>query len=201
MCAVSKKINPNYEVAEVLSMNPHLSLDELNALLAQRMDQQNDKALDDFFGLSPNQLQNWLYAPFSDLKGVQLQVPRLFAHCPVMLYLDLMIQLAKSSNGAIKLTTRGNLSTSLVKQANGLLPAISVADQSMPASINEFAGSNEEKFMVLHYTRILSELSGVFHKRAGHLKLKKAGLTNSRLCLVKNPPYPLNVIAQAFMFN
>lgn len=64
-------------------MNPSLTIDEINAFLASRMRSRNDQSLVGFFGKSPNQIQNWLYAPFSELTGLRIQVPGAFEISPV----------------------------------------------------------------------------------------------------------------------
>lgn len=39
------------------------------------MHDRNHKPMDDFCGLSSNQMQNWLYAPFQELTGVGISTP------------------------------------------------------------------------------------------------------------------------------
>lgn len=156
----------------MLAMNPTLTIDEINAFLASRTRSRNDQSLDDFFGKSPNQIQNWLYAPFSELTGLRIQVPSAIETSPVMSYLKLLIQFSLENGQAIKLTTKGNLPVKLVKQASALMTTFAQVDQDVPEGLNLFAGSQEEKLMALHYTRLLAELAGIFYKRSGRLQLK-----------------------------
>ena len=160
------------EVRRMLAMNPSLTIDEINAFIASRMRSRNDQSVDDFFGKSPNQIQNWLYAPFSELTDVRIQVPGAFESSPVMTYLKLIIEFSLEDDQAVKLTTKGNLPMKLVKQASALLATFAQVDQDVPEGLNLFAGSQEEKFIALHYTRLLAELAGIFYKRSGRLQLK-----------------------------
>lgn len=162
------------EVAEVIALNPDLSLDELNLVIQRNMHQRNNQPLADFCGLSPTQMVNWLDAPLADLQGVQIQTPADLSGSPVMCYLQLMLDTAMQSGGSFKATSKGNLPASLVKQASALLPQFAVAPLEVDLSISEFAGSNEDKFNALHYTRVLAEIAGIFYQRSGSYHLKKA---------------------------
>ncbi|MDT8406590.1 MAG: hypothetical protein RQ715_05010 [Methylococcales bacterium] len=57
--------------------------------------------------------------------------------------------------------------TKLVKQASELLP--------------EFAGSNEDKFNALHYTRVLADISGIIYRRSGRYHVKKLAQNSIKL--------------------
>ena len=73
------------ELEHKLAMNPDLSLDELNLIAERLANNRNSLAMDDFCGLSPNQIQNWLYAPVANLNGVTVSTPADFSDSPVML--------------------------------------------------------------------------------------------------------------------
>ena len=75
--------------------------------------------------------------------------------------------------GAFKATPKGNLPTTLVKQASALLPAFAVSQHHTHISISEFAGHNEEAFNALHYTRILAEAASIIYRRSGKFHVKK----------------------------
>jgi hypothetical protein len=162
------------DIAQVMAMNPSLTLDDLNVVLQQRMAQQNNRPNPDFCGLSPNQMTNWLYAPFSERSDITISTPNDLSTSPVMRYLALMLDEAMQQEGSFKATAKGNLPAKLVKQATELLPEFAIAKFDTPMSINEFGGSSEDKFNALHYTRLLSEIAGIIYLRSGRFHVKKA---------------------------
>ncbi len=91
-----------------------------------------------------------------------------------MRYLALILDEAMAQEGSFKATTKGNLPAKLVKQASELLPEFAVAQLERSISISEFAGSNEDKFNALHYTRVLAEISGIIYRRSGRYHVKKS---------------------------
>lgn len=125
------------DIEHVLAMNPNLTLDEINAVAARHMEKRNSQPIDDFCGLSANQMQNWLYAPFSALKGVRISTPTDFCGSPVMRYLEIIIEEAMSNNGRFKATSKGNLPTKLVNAASALRPELSTSDYPTNVSISE----------------------------------------------------------------
>lgn len=175
--AVSKQHAEVFDdFAQTLAMNPNLSLEELNLLAQHKMAERNNRPDADFCGLSPNQIENWLYAPLSELAQVEITTPADLSASPVMRYLALMLDEAIQQGGSFKATTKGNLPAKLVKQASELLPEFSVARFETYSSISEFCGSNEDKFNALHYSRLLAELAGIFYKKTGSFYVKKAAI-------------------------
>jgi len=162
------------EIAQILAMNPSLSLDELNAVMHDRVEQRNTEPDAAFYGLSPTQMQNWLYAPLNELTDVMIKTPTDLSRSPVMRYLELILNEAMQHAGSFKATAKGNLPAKLVKQASNLLPEFAVSQYSIHISINDFAGSNEDKFDALHYTRVLAEIAGIIYIKSGRVHVKKA---------------------------
>ncbi|MDU0353324.1 SEC-C domain-containing protein [Paraglaciecola aquimarina] len=162
------------DVEAMLAMNPGLSLDEMNVALQRKMQDRNNQPNADFCGVTPTQMGNWLYAPFDELEWVTISTPDSLVASPVMRYLALIIDEAMAQDGSFKTTGKGNLPLKLVKQASELLPEFSVAQFERGISISEFAGSNEDKFNALHYTRVLAEISGIIYRRSGCYHVKKA---------------------------
>ncbi|MGR5488549.1 SecC motif-containing protein, partial [Vibrio alfacsensis] len=91
-----------------------------------------------------------------------------------MQYLELIVEEAMQNGGSFKATQKGNLPTKLVKKANALLPQFAVSQFNISFSINEFAGTNEDTFSALHYTRVLAEIAGIIYRRSGRWHVKKA---------------------------
>lgn len=174
MDEVGKQHNEVYDALEqTLAMNPNLSIDELNLVAENMMNERNNKPLEDFCGLSPNVMQNWFYAPMTELQGLTVETPTDFSHSPVMRYLELIINSAMENGGKFKATSKGNLPTFIVKQATEFWPELPTSDYPTHISISEFAGANEDKFNALHYTRILAEIAGIIFRRGGYFHVKK----------------------------
>jgi len=175
MSSVSKQHAQVFDDVEaMLAMNPNLSLDELNAALQHKVKDRNNQPHPDFCGVTPTQMANWLYAPFDQLQWVTISTPNDLSSSPVMRYLALILDEAMAQEGSFKATSKGNLPTKLVKQASELLPEFAVAQFERDISISEFAGSNEDKFNALHYTRELAEISGIIYRRSGRYHVKKS---------------------------
>lgn len=162
------------DVEDMLAMNPDLSLDELNAALQHKVQDRNNQPHPNFCGVTPTQMANWLYAPFDELQWVTISTPADLSASPVMRYLALILDEAMAHEGSFKATSKGNLPAKLIKQASELLPEFAVAQFSRNISISEFAGSNEDKFNALHYTRVLAEISGIIYRRSGRYHVKKS---------------------------
>lgn len=162
------------DVETMLAMSPDLTLDDLNAVLQHKVQARNHQPHEDFCGISPMQMENWLYAPFDELRGVVISTPSDMSSSPVIRYLTLIIDAAMQAQGSFKATSKGNLPAKLVKQATELLPEFAVAQFEINSSISEFAGSNEDKFNALHYTKVLAEISGILYRRSGRYHVKKS---------------------------
>lgn len=164
------------EIAQVVAMNPNLSLDELNLVLQNKVEQQNSQPIADFCGLSSTQMANWMYSPFDELEGVEIRTPDDLSSSPVMMYLQLIIDVIESNGGSLKATAKGNLPVKVVKPASELLPGFAVSAVACSISISEFAGNKEDAFNALHYARVLAELCGIIYLRKGHFQVKKTQL-------------------------
>ncbi|NHO67914.1 SecC motif-containing protein [Aestuariicella hydrocarbonica] len=162
------------DIAQTVAMNPNLSIDELNLVVQHKAAERNNRPNIDFCGLTPTRMANWMYAPLSELDRVTIAAPDDLATSPVMRYLALILEEAMKQAGSFKATAKGNLPAKLVKQASALLPALAVAQFEKDPGISEFAGSNEDKFNALHYTRVLAELAGIIEFKGGHFYVTKA---------------------------
>ncbi|WP_125780952.1 YecA family protein [Pseudoalteromonas rubra] len=163
------------DVEALIAMNPDLTMEELNVALQYKTNERNNQPLSDFCGLSPTQMQNWLYAPFDELQRVKINTPEDVSASPVMRYLTLILDEAMQNDGAFKATSKGNLPMKLVKQASDLRDEFTIGQVPYVKNISicEFAGSNEDKFNALHYTRILAEIAGIIYRRSGKYHVKK----------------------------
>ena len=161
------------DIEQVAAMNPNLSLEEMNIVAEKKMKAANDRPHSDFCGLSPTQMSNWLYATFKELKCIKINAPDDIKVSPVMRYLELMIDEAIQNEGSYKATSKGNLPTKIVKIASELLPEFAISQFEGNISISEYAGSNEDKFNALHYSRVLAEIAGIIYLRSGRYHVKK----------------------------
>lgn len=109
------------EIKRIMAMNPGLGIDEINLFIQHKVDGRNNRPQPDFCGLSPVQMHNWLNAAFPDLSLVKIGTPNDLSTSPVMRYLSLLFDEAQKNGGSIKTTTKGNLPTSLVKMASGII--------------------------------------------------------------------------------
>ena len=175
MNSISKPHTPVFDdVESMLAMNPHLTIDELDAALKHKAEHRNNQPHPDFCGVTPTQMSNWLHAPFDELQWVTINTPENLCPSPVMRYLTLIIEEAMINEGAFKATSKGNLPAKLVKKASELLPEFAVKQYESDISISQFSGSNEDKFNALHYTRILAEIAGIIYRRSGRYHVKKS---------------------------
>lgn len=164
------------EFSQAMAMNPNLNLEEINALMTHKMNERNNRPIADFCGLSPTQMMNWTHAPFDELSGVKITTPADLTTCPVMRYLDLMIQEALQQGGSFKATARGNLPAKLVKQASALLPEFAIA-ACEEVFIGDYTGNKEENVRALHYTRVLADILGILTFKDDRFWLSHAAQT------------------------
>lgn len=187
-------------IEQMLAMNPDLSVDELNVIAEHQSNKINNTPVKDFCGLTPGQVNNWLYAPFAELDGITVNTPSDLSASPVMRYLELMLETALANGGQIKATAKGNLPAALVKEASAFLPEFAVAPFERAISISEFAGANEDKFNALHYCRVLAEIAGVFKLKSNKFHVsawakrqyQQAGLESFFLIMLETAVYKYN---------
>ncbi|WJG09408.1 SEC-C metal-binding domain-containing protein [Aliiglaciecola sp. LCG003] len=177
-CCMDQVSKQHAEIADDIQqsvlMNPNLDIDQLNVIAQHKMAQRNNHPNEDFCGLTPTQMANWLYAPLNELAWVKINTPDDLSSSPVMRYLALILDEALQSGGSFKATSKGNLPAKLVKQASALLDEFAVAQYQTVPSISEYSGSNEDKLNGLHYTRVLAQLSGILYVKSGRFHMKKA---------------------------
>jgi len=161
------------DIEGVAAMTPNLSLEELNIVAEQKIKAANGRPQSQFCGITPTQMSNWLNAPFKELEQVTIRTPYDLKASPVMRYLELILNESMLGDGSIKATSKGNLPTKIVKQASELLPELAVSQFETHISISEYAGSNEDKFNALHYSRVLAEIAGIIYRRSGRYHIKK----------------------------
>lgn len=122
---------------------------------------QNNKPLDDFDGLSPNQMHRLIYSPFegdSIIKFKQDTENGIFSDCPVFLIARDILNLL-SDNHCIKLTSIGNLSPKLVQSIydKGYLH-----DELIDIGVIKLR--TEADWLILHDIKLLLSMAGLVRK-------------------------------------
>lgn len=170
----------NKDALEAIAMNPNLTIDELNVILQHQTDKVNASPIDDFCGLSPLQMKNWLNITYerSDLSGIDnltIQTPDDLTLSPVMRYLELIIQAIIEAGGSLKLTAAGYLPTKIVNAASALFNEFNLNSRHGHMMFSEFLGKKEIDFNALHYTRVVGQVAKIFvyQKKAQRLVMNK----------------------------
>lgn len=130
----------------------------------------NREPLDDFAGLSPDQMTSFLYAAFNSPDLIEL--PDVLPSQPSAPILDLLLPLFELlTEKPIKLTAKGNLPTAFVK-------AMAAAYAPTHDPYYEFHREyvhNEDSFSALHVAKVVADLAGLVYKKHGKLHLTKLG--------------------------
>lgn len=161
------------DLEQLTLSNPGLSLEDLETVVASRIQAQNSKPSADLCGLSPEQMHNWINAPWNTWQGVEFSTPADLSSSPVMRYLEILLENLLEGGGSIKLTTKGNLPLRVVQQCNAISDQLPSVGELNHISLSEYRGRNEDDFNALHYTRVIAELAGILYQRSGRLHFKK----------------------------
>jgi len=144
------------------------SLEEAQAFLNQITQQQNHRQLDEFHGLSPEQMHRILNFPFAS-QGLVRFLGVLDANpvAPVLTLFELLTD-AIGEQG-LKPTARGNLPRNFCREA-----ALSYLGEQKYREHTRYGGINrEENFDDLHVTRLVAELAGLIRKYRGRFILSR----------------------------
>lgn len=161
------------DLEQLTLSNPGLSLEDLETVVASRIQAQNSKPSADLCGLSPEQMHNWINAPWNAWEGVEFSTPADVSSSPVMRYLEILLENLLEGGDSIKLTTKGNLPLRVVQQCNAIADQLPSVGELNHISLSEYRGRNEDDFNALHYTRVVAELAGILYQRSGRLHAKK----------------------------
>ncbi len=138
------------------------SIEEAEAFAEQLMQQRNQTPLDDFSGLSPEQVYQLLYFPFDSPSLLTFpSVLESTPAAPILTLFDLLVD-AIGEQG-LKSTAKGNLPQKFCRAA-----ALGFWGEDGYRHHTRFGGINkEEDFYELHCTRVVAELAGLLRKRKG----------------------------------
>jgi hypothetical protein len=198
-------------IQEALEGEQFESLEEANQFLAQQSHLQNSRVIDDFVGLSPDQIHRFLHAPYDSPHHISFteqfsEQPE----APILTLFKLLVE-ALGEEGA-KATTKGNLPIKLCRN---------LADQYWDddhAYMRKF--SSETDFNELHALRLTAKMAGLIHKYKGRFVMtakckkliKQQGIAGIYLPLLKayttkfnwgfRDGYDeFNIIQQSFLFT
>ena len=154
------------ELGQMIKGQSFASLEELQAFTDRFMRQRNQAPLDDFQGLSPDQMHRFLHFPFDS--------PELVTYAPVVAgdpkapILTLFGLLADAiGEQGLKATATGNLPRNVCREA-----ASAYWGEEAIRVNGRFAHINkEEDFSPLHVTRLVAGLAGLIRKFRGRFIL------------------------------
>jgi len=159
------------EIAEAAAEQSFSSLEELNAIAKQQMSQRNQRALDEFCGLSPDQMHDLLYKPFDSPETVCFNVDVGSTRDTEIMQMFIPMAEAIGESG-LKTTAKGNLPLKFCK---------SMAEQLRSTKDKEVMGhrlliggiSSEVDLDILHCTRLVAQLAGLIRKYRGKFVLTR----------------------------
>ncbi len=157
-------------------------IEELNRLMKQAADAHNNSPLEQFDGLSPDQMGFVIYEPFDPMSPIHFRemTKADMAKIPMLNMVKSFGELLEAQ-GEIKLTKKGFLPIKIVRQLYN--PEV-MTDEMIEWEISRLY--KEIDCMPVHLTRILSELIPVSKKRNNKISLIKMGrklLSDEKLLL------------------
>ena len=144
------------------------SLSEVQTFVSRHTQQRNQKPLDEFHGLSPEQMHRMLDFPFASPEFVRF--PEVLDTNPAAPILTLFGLLAEAiGEKGLKPTAKGNLPRKFCRDA-----ALAYWGEEVYRERTRFGGINsEEDFLDLHITRLTAELAGLVRKYKGRFILSR----------------------------
>jgi len=154
------------ELREALAERQFDSFEEVRAFVAHHTQARNQRPLDEFHGLSPEQMHHMLDLPFSSPELVRFpEVLRTRPTAPILTLFELLAD-AIGEQG-LKPTAKGNLPRKFCREA-----ARAYWGEETYEENTRFGGINrEENFFDLHVARTVAELSGLIRKYKGRFIL------------------------------
>lgn len=156
------------EMHQAMEGKEFSSMEELQAFIQEFNQQRNQRPLDNFEGLSPEQMHRLINFPFDSPEVVEfpclLKVP---PAGPMVTLFELLVE-AIGEDG-LKPTATGNLPLKVVREV-----AHTALGEEKYKRFTRFAGINSEvDFPLLHVTRITAEFAGLIRKYKGRFVQSK----------------------------
>jgi hypothetical protein len=153
---------------ELLKGQSFGSLDEANAFISQHMHQQNQSVIDDFHGLSSEQMHRFLHFPFEspDLVSFPDRLD-ISPEAPILTLFNLLT--AAIGDDGLKTTATGNLPRNFCREAaKTYWGEEEYAKWSRHGELR-----SEDEFAELNVTRLLAGLAGLIRKYKGKFIIGK----------------------------
>ena len=171
------------------------SLSEVQAYDGRHVQQRNQRPLDEFLGLSPEQMHRLLHFPFASPELVRFpEVLTTSPTAPIVTLIGMLLEAIGKSG--LKPTAKGNLPQKFCREA-----ALAYWGADVYQENTRFGGINrEEDFLDLHIARLTLELAGLIRKYKGRFILSR----NCRTLLAGKglaALYPRLVTAYVEQFN
>lgn len=165
---------------------------DARAFVDAHVAQTNATGLDDFDGLSPEQMSDLLYTPLVSphrLEFAQSGIPA--AQAPVMILFNALAD-AIGEDG-LRATAKGNLPRAFCQEVHRRYPGVERDDPYADlASVNR-----EDDFYDLHVTRVVAQLAGFIRKYKGRFLLTR----KARQLRARDGIYPVLLTTHATRFN
>ncbi|MEN8178766.1 MAG: SEC-C metal-binding domain-containing protein [Pseudomonadota bacterium] len=144
------------------------SLEEVQALVEQHTQQQNQRALVEFHGLSPEQMHRLLNFPFVSPQLIRFpETLDTGPKAPILTLFELLV--GAIGEQGLKPTAKGNLPQKFCRES-----ALVYWGEQKYRENTRFRGINrEDDFLDLHVTRLVAELAGLIRKYKGRFILSR----------------------------
>ncbi|KAF0218355.1 MAG: SEC-C motif domain [Geobacteraceae bacterium] len=150
------------ELRELLKGQSFASLEDANAFLRHHMQQRSQAPIDDFHGLSSEQMHRFLHFPF-EMPHLVTFPSRLdiAPEAPIMTLVNLLVDAIGEER--LKATATGNLPRNFCREA-----ALAFLGEEGYREKTRYCGINTEPdFPELHVARLVAELAGLVRKYKG----------------------------------
>lgn len=158
------------ELRQALGDRQFGSLEEVQAFLDHHVQRQNRRPVDEFHGLSPEQMYRLLNFPFTT--PALFRFPDVLETAPAAPILTLFSLLVEAiGEQGLKPTARGNLPRKFCRES-----ALTYWGEATYEEHTRFGSINkEDDFPDLHVTRLVAELAGLVRKYKGRFILSRDG--------------------------
>jgi SEC-C motif len=156
------------DLRKVLADRQFNSLEEVQTFLDHHVQRKNQRPVDEFHGLSPEQMYRMLNFPFTSPELVCF--PEVLDTAPAAPILTLFNLLAEAiGEQGLKPTAKGNLPQKFCREA-----ALVYWDEETYHQRTRYVGINKEyDFSDLHNTRLVAELAGLVREYKGRFILSR----------------------------
>jgi hypothetical protein len=158
-------------IQSALGKRKFSSIEELNTELDRIMRVRNTTPVEEFSGLSPEQMTRLLYFPFESSHLIEFSTAiKSFAESPFIKLFSFLIQRCNESRG-LKATAKGNLPRNLCRD----IALEYYGEEEYRERLKYFRIMTEADFMELHTVHIVAGMAGFIKRAGGRFILTKAG--------------------------